>query len=125
MFAQFCSEIKPLSKLYISIKLAQKVWAFKSEIISEYSNFDNPILQSVNQKCGSGGVINFLITFVLPNDIFGFEGKIIRSVELIDSLTERDILIIKKKKIASGYEKFNLNYDIWDGELRISRTGFF
>jgi hypothetical protein len=118
-------KIKQKRNLKKAENLAKKVWAFKSEIISEYSNFDNKILQSVNQKCGSGGVINFLIRFVLPNDIFGFEGKIIRSVELIDSLTERDILIIKKKKLASGYEKFNLNYDIWDGELRASRTGFF
>ena len=106
-------------------KIAKKIWTFKSETISEYSNFDNKILQSVNQKCGSAGVINFLIKFVLPNDIFGFEGKIIRSVELIDSLTERDIAIIKKKKVASGYEKFNLNYDIWDGELKTSRNGNF
>ena len=118
-------KVKQKRNLKKAEKRAKKVWAFKSATINEYSNFDNLILQSVNQKCGSAGVINFLIRFVLPNDIFGFEGKIIRSVELIDSLTERDVLIIKKKKVASGYEKLNLNYDIWDGELRTSRSGFF
>jgi hypothetical protein len=118
-------KIKQRQNLKKAEKRSKRIWEFKSEVISEYSNFDNKILQSVNQKCGSGGVINFLIRFVLPNDIFGFEGKLIHSVELIDSLTERDVSIIKKKKVASGYEKFNLNYDIWDGELKASRTGFF
>lgn len=106
-------------------KLAKKVWEFKAEILSEYSNFDNMILQSVKQKYGFGGVINFLIQFVLPNEIFGFEGKIVRLVEFIDSLTERDILIIKKMKSVTGYANFNLNYDVWDGFLRTCRKGSF
>jgi hypothetical protein len=118
-------KIKQRRNLKKAEKLAKKIWEFKDEVISEYSNFDNIILQSVKQKCGYIGVINFLIQFVLPNEIFGFEGKIVRLVEFIDSLTERDILIIKKMKNETGYANFKLNYNMWDGFLRTSRKGSF
>jgi hypothetical protein len=118
-------KIKQKRNLKKAEKLAKKVWEFKSEIISEYSNFDNKMLQSVNQKNGAYGVIDFLIRFALPNEVFVFEGKTIRLVEFIDSLTKRDILIIKKMKSVTGYANFNLNYDMWDGFLRTYRKGSF